>query len=117
MLDLYKNIKTLRLENGWSQSELAKRAGYKDRSAIAHIEDGSVDLPQSKIQLFADIYGVTPARLFGRSTIEELPRSGFTEEEIDLIDAYRKADDTRKDIVCDVLHVKRDAGSTGSRVG
>ena len=45
MIDLYKNIKRLRLENQWSQGELAKRAGYKDRSAIAHIEDGRIDLP------------------------------------------------------------------------
>lgn len=117
MLDLYKNIRRLRLENGWSQTELAKRAGYKDRSAIAHVEDGTVDLPQSKIMLFADIFGVSPAQLFGLSSANELIDAMYTDEETAVVTAYRKADDTRKDIVCDVLRVKRDAGSTGSQAG
>lgn len=116
MLDLYKNIKTLRLENGWSQSELARRAGYKDRSAIAHIEDGTVDLPQSKIQLFADIYGVTPARLFGRSAICELSGSSFTEEELDLIDAYRAMTYDQQSLVCNMMGVKRDVESMRSNI-
>lgn len=65
MLELYKNIKKLRKQNGWSQEELAKRAGYTDRSSIAKIEKGQFDLPQSKIILFADIFGVTPGELMG----------------------------------------------------
>lgn len=60
MLSLYKNIKALRLERKWSQDELAKRAGYTDRSSIAKIENGLVDLPQSKILLFANIFNVAP---------------------------------------------------------
>lgn len=107
MLDLYKNIRKLRLENGWSQSELARRAGYKDRSAIAHVEDGTVDLPQSKIMLFADIFGVSPAQLFGGSSASELFDDNYTNEETAVITAYRNADEMRKDIVCDVLHVIR----------
>lgn len=60
MLPLYANIKRLRKKNGMSQEELAKKAGYTDRSSIAKIEKGEVDLSQSKIQAFADIFGVTP---------------------------------------------------------
>lgn len=107
MLDLYKNIRRLRLENGWSQNDLAKRAGYKDRSAIAHVEDGTVDLPQSKIMLFANIFGVSPAQLFGGSSANELTGDSYTTEEAAVIAAYRNADETRKDVVCDVLHITR----------
>lgn len=65
MLALYKNIKRLRTEAGMTQDELAKRAGYTDRSSVAKIEKGVVDLNQSKIQQFADIFGVTPGHLMG----------------------------------------------------
>jgi transcriptional regulator with XRE-family HTH domain len=64
-LELYANIKKFRRQNGWSQEELAKRAGYTDRSSIAKIEKGQFDLPQSKILLFAEIFGVTPSELMG----------------------------------------------------
>ena len=48
-----------------SQSELAKRTGYTDRTSIAKIERGSVDLPQSRIEKFAAVLGVSEAELMG----------------------------------------------------
>lgn len=107
MIDLYKNIKRLRLENQWSQGELAKRAGYKDRSAIAHIEDGRIDLPQSKIKLFADIFGVTPSYLFGDSGCSGSLSLSVSVEEANIIKGYRSSDDSTKTAVCAVLGVKR----------
>lgn len=65
MLKLYENIKRCRKEAKMTQEELALRAGYTDRSSIAKIEKGVVDLPQSKIKQFADIFGVTPGHLLG----------------------------------------------------
>lgn len=65
LLDLYKNIKKRRLELKLSQEELASRVGYKDRTSIAKIETGKIDLPQSKIIDFADALGVTPSYLMG----------------------------------------------------
>ena len=65
MLKLYENIKNLRKENGWSQEELAKKMGYTDRSSIAKIESGKVDLSQSKIMEFAKVFGVEPGDLMG----------------------------------------------------
>lgn len=65
MPKLYENIKRLRLERKMSQSELAKRTGYTDRTSIAKIERGSVDLPQSRIEKFAAVLGVSEAELMG----------------------------------------------------
>lgn len=62
---LYENIRRLRKEKGYSQEELAKKTGYTDRSSIAKIEAGEVDLSQSKIQAFADAFGVSPQNLMG----------------------------------------------------
>lgn len=65
MLDLYKNIKKLRIERGLSQQELAELTGYTDRSSIAKIEKGEVDLTESKIKAFADALKVRPISLMG----------------------------------------------------
>ena len=80
MLTLYKNIKRLREEKGLSQDALAKLTGYTDRSSIAKIERGLVDLPQSKILLFAKALGESPSDLMGTdSTNEDLckPATGI----------------------------------------
>lgn len=68
MLKLYKNIRENRLALGMSQEELAHKTGYTSRSSIAKIEKGEVDLPQTKILLFAKALGTTPAVLMGWET-------------------------------------------------
>ena len=69
MLELYQNIKKYRIAKKLTQDELAKLTGYTDRSSIAKIERGDVDLPQSKIALIAKALGVTPGTLMGNSGI------------------------------------------------
>ena len=65
MLALYKNIKDRRLELKISQDRLAELTGYKDRSSIAKIEKGEVDLAESKIREFAKALKITPQELMG----------------------------------------------------
>ena len=71
MLELYKNIKKRREELGLSQDALAKKVGYTDRSSIAKIESGKVDLPQSKILEIAEALRIPPGELMGLDGIEE----------------------------------------------
>ena len=65
MLELYKNIKARREELGLSQSELAELTGYTSKTSISKIESGHIDLPQSKIAIFADALRTTPGALMG----------------------------------------------------
>lgn len=65
MLELYKRIKQRRIELGYSQQKVAELTGYKDRTSIAKIESGKVDLAQSKIVEFAKALNTTPAYLMG----------------------------------------------------
>lgn len=64
-METHENIKRLREKLGWSQEELAEKVGYTDRSSIAKIEAGKVDLQQSKIAAFAAALSVSPAQLMG----------------------------------------------------
>lgn len=65
MLQLYKNIKTRRTELGLTQQELAERLGYADKSMIAKVEKGVVDLTQSKILAFSKALAIDPSDLMG----------------------------------------------------
>ena len=65
MLQLYENIKLLRISHGWNQSELEEKVGYSDKSMISKIEKGAVDLSRSQIVKFATVFGVTASVLMG----------------------------------------------------
>lgn len=65
MLKLHENIRICRKAAKMTQEELARRTGYTDRSSIARIEKGEIDLPQSKIMQFAEALGTTPGHLMG----------------------------------------------------
>ena len=65
MEGIYKNIKNLRIQNNMSQAELAEAVGYTDRSSIAKIEKGEVDLSKSKIEAFANAFQVSIDYLLG----------------------------------------------------
>lgn len=67
------NIRRLRLLLGLSQEELARMTGYNDRSSIAKIEAGQVDLSETKIASFAAALGVTPAELMGMGADNVIP--------------------------------------------
>ena len=92
MLKIYENIKQLRKANGWSQEELASRMGYTDRSSIAKIEAGEVDLSQSKILKFAKIFGVKAGDLMGDDGTEDLIEPYINNSEAaELFDLYQSS--------------------------
>ena len=89
-------IKSLREEKRMPQSTLAELVGYKDKTAIAKVEAGKVDLPQSKISAFAKALNTTTSYLFADSNNDEEPQTiaahfdgdEYTEEELDKIKEY-----------------------------
>ena len=70
-------IKRLREDKKLSQSELATLVGYKDKTAIAKVEAGKVDLPQSKISAFARVLNTTTSYLFSDEP-EDTPNEDST---------------------------------------
>lgn len=108
MLELYENIKKYRKLRGLSQEDLAKRTGYNDRSSIAKIESGAVDLSYQKISLFANALGVSEGELMGNdgtsyytdSEAVELMQHYFDRPELKIL--FDAARDVSKD---DVLQV------------
>ena len=64
-------IRTLREKQGMSQEALASLLGYRDRSSIAKIEAGKVNLAQSKLTALCQIFSVEIHELLG---LQPMPR-------------------------------------------
>ncbi len=92
---IHETIKQLREERRLSQKALAEKTGYRDRTSIAKIEAGLVDLTQSKILAFAAALGVSPAKLMGL----EIPTPLFAPAERRLLEQYRALDPHGRELV------------------
>ena len=68
---IYSNIKQRRKELHLTQQELARRMGY-ERSSIAKIEKGLVDLPLSKMHEFADELSLSLNELLGLEATRDI---------------------------------------------
>lgn len=97
-----ERIKKRRLELGLSQTELARRAGYADKSGISKIESGDRALTAEKIELFARVLDIDPGDLLPSGwdrPLRDLPLI-LTDEEKDLINKLRELPDAdRRDLL------------------
>lgn len=63
MDQLYINIRNRRKDLGMTQTELANKIGYTDRSMIAKIESGKVDISLLTFHKIANALDVDPKEL------------------------------------------------------
>lgn len=84
-------IKSLREQKKMSQTELAKMVGYKDKTAIAKVEAGKVDLPQSKVVAFSKALDTTISFFFDDS--ESIQPIATEQLHVNTIAAHFEGDD------------------------
>ena len=69
-MNIGQKIKELRKARGWSQTELGQRLGIQ-KSAVSKYERGAITkFSQEQLKEIADVFGVSPAVLFGYSEDE-----------------------------------------------
>lgn len=88
-------IKDLRVKMGWRQDELAAKLS-KSRQAIGNYETGARGLDEETIHQCCDLFGVTADYLLGRSI---QPGSPISDEEWQLLAAFRAADEDARALV------------------
>lgn len=88
-------IKELRVRMGWRQSELADMLNTNQQT-LSRYETGVRGLDVETICRLCDIFGVTADYLLGRSI---QPGSPISDEEWQLLAAYRAADDDARALV------------------
>jgi transcriptional regulator with XRE-family HTH domain len=95
MVDFGNNLKTLRLQNGLTQAQVAQKLGVT-KSVISAYETG-LRLPSYDILInISKIFKVSTDYLLGLENIRELDLSGLTEEEIQALLNLIKAMKRRK---------------------
>lgn len=114
-MSIGENIKQRREELGMTQTELANKLGYADKSSISKIEKGNNDIFQSDVARFAKVLDTTPAHLMGWEPspdgkllpFELMPERAeiLSDLEYTVIDAFRKADEVDRHSVLRVLGI------------
>lgn len=114
MLSVGERIKEKRIALGWSQQELAKKAGYSDKTAISKIEHAGNEITLKQVKRIAKAMKVDPEELMGwpenrievsRATLhEEMEKWGDRGEALDeyakkLYELYKNADPKIKQAV------------------
>lgn len=78
MADIGKRIREKREAAGMTQEELSKKLGYRNKSTIAKIENGTNDIVQSKVVDFAKALNTTVAYLMGWEAEEPEEKPALT---------------------------------------
>lgn len=95
-MTIYERIRKLRISQGMSQFDLAKKVGYEGRSAISKVEAGDRDISQSMIQKYADALNVSPTfLLYGEEETQEPEDKKLTE----FIDLFQQLTDEQQNLI------------------
>lgn len=96
MPEIGKRIKERRKELNMTQAELAEKLGYKNKTAITKIENGTNDITQTKAIEFAKALDVPIAYLMGWEELNENPVLLGLAEDTLLIETIRSLNPEKK---------------------
>lgn len=103
MLVLYKNIKARRTELKMTQTELAHKVGYSEKSSIAKIESGAVDLPLSKVKEIAKALDCSASTLMGWDDIDDNDVPVYDTKDSECLLLFSKLSETQKDNILNLM--------------
>ena len=94
-------IREKRIELDLSQTELAKKAGYSDRTTISKFEHMGNDITMKQVKRVADALGVSSAYLMGwEHPIEiEVENAELRERALKMYEKYLSADKDIQNVV------------------
>lgn len=88
-------LRELRSARGWRQADLAQMLSTKPQT-VSRYEKGDRDIDSETVCKLCDVFGCTADYLLGRS---ELPTNEISDEEAELVLAFRRADDRAREMV------------------
>ena len=107
MADIGKRIREKREAIGITQEELATKLGYKNKSTIAKIENGTNDIVQSKVVEFANALNTSASYLMGwEDKTRNVQQTQISQLDKDLLHKYHHIDDKGRHTVDTVLEME-----------
>ena len=107
MADIGKRIREKREAIGITQEELATKLGYKNKSTIAKIENGTNDIVQSKVVEFANALNTSASYLMGwEDKTQNVQLTQISQLDKDLLHKYHHIDDKGRHTVDTVLEME-----------
>ncbi len=107
MADIGKRIREKREAIGITQEELATKLGYKNKSTIAKIENGTNDIVQSKVVEFANALNTSASYLMGwEDKTQNVQLTQISQSDKDLLHKYHHIDDKGRHTVDTVLEME-----------
>ncbi len=107
MAEIGKRIREKREALGITQEELAAKLGYKNKSTIAKIENGTNDIVQSKVVEFANALNTSVSYLMGwKEESQVQSQLQINQSEQALLHKYRSLDDKGKHTVDTILEME-----------
>lgn len=105
-MEIGEKIRQRRVELGWSQRDLAFKMGYTNNSTIAKIEQGKVDVSQSRVIQFSKVLGVSIAYLMDWDNSSKEPsfdEISLTEGELLLLDLFNRVPKDKQQLVLQMI--------------
>lgn len=101
-------IKALREERNMSQTQLAIKTGYTDRTSISKIESGKIDISQTKLSVFAQALGISIEKLIGienKSTTDtpSTPPASLSEGQRVLLELFNQVPEDKQALVVQMI--------------
>ena len=97
-----ERIRTKRTESNMSQDELARKLGYKDRSAISKIEKNvDENITLDTVQKIAEVLHCSPLYLMGWDDAEKEPQA--TEREKHFVALYSNLNENEQALIDNML--------------
>lgn len=107
MADIGKRIREKREAIGITQEELATKLGYKNKSTIAKIENGTNDIVQSKVVEFANALNTSASYLMGwEEKTLDVKQPQINQSDNDFLHKYHYIDDKGRHTVDTVLEME-----------
>lgn len=103
-VNIGENIKNIRIQKGFDQKQIAGMLNVSPKT-ISSWECGRTEPNMDTTVKLCDIFGCKLTDIAGTTSSEE---EGNSVEELTIIEKYRSADETTKEMVNRVLGIRRD---------
>lgn len=107
-MTISERLKDLRISNGFTLKEVADRIGVSEGTVQRYESNAIKEVPYKSILALADLYDVDPGYIMGwiKTEPKDVVMMTPTPDEREVLLAYRKASEDRKDAIRLLLGIK-----------